>query len=129
MKDGKPSDRFETGDDIVVEITVRCDRGLEDARMNFHLDSSNQRLNSTSNLESDTRLSFKPGLNHLTLTLENVDLLQGGYILSIDLYGRSRGEFYDHADPVEFYITGPSLDLYGYGVAHVIRVRHRWDSN
>jgi lipopolysaccharide transport system ATP-binding protein len=120
------SNHYETGDDIEIEINVECREPFPQARMNFHIDSAKVRLNSTSTLASGQVLDFNEGSNTVYLTLKNNDFLKGGYMLHIDLYGMKMNEFYDHTEPVEFYITGPEVDMYGFGEAHIIRVDHEW---
>ena len=126
ISDGQESNRFLTGQDIFVEISVWCEEDFHEARMNFHLDSAKVRLNSTSTLVSGTKLNFTKGMNLIYLTLKKVNLLRGGYMLQIDLYGMKKNEFFDHSEPVEFYISGPDVDMYGFGEAHLIRVDHEW---
>jgi lipopolysaccharide transport system ATP-binding protein len=126
---GKDKTDFLTGDSLFAEITLTSGETICDARIIVAVESPSAGiLGSFSTPYSDFSFDVKPPKTKLKLEMPNIPFLIGGYYLNFNFYGPKIADFYDKWAPgLPFKIIGPEVNAYGYGVANILKIEHKWE--
>jgi len=123
-----PSSEFETGDDLVAEVTISAVRSVPVARLIVHIMTPSLGvLGSFSSPHKGFTFDISPPGIVVRFAIRNMPLLVGSYSLTLSLYGADIEDFL-HAvrNAAVFRIIGPPVDTFGYGLCHSIRFEHDW---
>lgn len=119
---------FSTGDNLIFHIQWNSPKEIENAKMICHIEYSNIRLSSISSKYSDFSFDVKRGENSLAFEIEEIPLLVGGYVVKFELYGEELRDFVSSSNIVSFDIIAPNVNYSGEGLAHILKVKHRWSN-
>ena len=126
--DGNPRSDFETGEDLRLQVKLKCEQPLEDARLIIALASPNLGvLTAVSSLYQNVRLDLECGEHLIQLNVRANPLLVGPYNFNVSLYGPETEDFYHRVlNQAPFRITGPPINTDGRGIRGVIKIEHDW---
>lgn len=124
-----PQSKFQTGDDVTVEVTIASKRTIRNGRLIVHVNTPSVGvLGSFSSPHARFSFDIEPPERKIRFTIEAVPLLVGAYGLTLNLYGAGPRDFIDAVtSAAQIQIIGPATDTFGYGVCHSVSFRHRWE--
>lgn len=115
-----------THDDITIVANLKINVSIENARVNFHLDSNLGRLTSMSTQHDKLNLDLSPSTTKVSFRIPRLSLLLGSYIIYFDVYGPCQSNFEAVSNPFPLRVVGPPIDTFGYGVCHTLYIDHEW---
>ena len=125
---GEPRGEFQTGDDLVAEVTLAAIRRVANARLIVHVTTPSLGvLGSFSSPHRDFTFDIVPPATVVRFSIRSLPLLVGSYSLRLSLYGPDVKDFLDTATmSPKFKVVGPPVDTFGYGVCHTVLFDHEW---
>jgi lipopolysaccharide transport system ATP-binding protein len=126
---GNARTEFETGDDLVANVTLSAVRLVPRARLIVHvMTPSLGTLGAFSSPHKGFTFDIVPPRLTLRFFIRAMPLLVGSYSLRLNLYGPEIKDFF-HAvtHAASFKIVGPPVDTFGYGVCHTVCFQHDWE--
>ncbi len=125
---GEPQGEFQTGDDLVAEVTLAAIRRVANARLIVHVTTPSLGvLGSFSSPHRDFTFDIVPPATVVRFSIRSLPLLVGSYSLRLSLYGPDVKDFLDTATmSTQFKVVGPPVDTFGYGVCHTVLFDHEW---
>jgi len=128
-ENGEGKNEFKTGDSIFAEITLKSKYVVINPRLIVAIESpSVGELGSVATPYNDFSFELTPPQVKIRLQLPNLQLLVGGYSISVSLYGPDIRDFFDRKLSVaQFQISGPPTDAFGYGVCGTVFFEHKWN--
>ncbi len=125
---GEPRGEFQTGDDLVAEVTLAAIRKVANARLIIHVTTPSLGvLGSFSSPHRDFTFDIVPPATVVRFSIRSLPLLVGSYSLSLSLYGPDVKDFLDTATmSTQFEVVGPPVNTFGYGVSGTVRFDHEW---
>jgi hypothetical protein len=122
-------DSFQTGDRMRLVIDVQCSQPLDSARLIAAICSPrHDELGSTSSAASDLRPNLGIGTHRFVMEIDRLPVLLGSYYFNISLYGAEITDFQERRSGVGvFKITGPPVDVNGYGLYGTLAFDHSWN--
>jgi lipopolysaccharide transport system ATP-binding protein len=126
---GRPKENFDTGDDLVAEVSLSAVRKVTNARLIVHvMTPSLGTLGAFSSPYSGFSFDILPPGNIVRFTLRAVPLLIGSYTLGVSLYGPGITDFLDaNSTAASFKIIAPAVDTFGFGECYSVQFRHEWE--
>lgn len=120
---------FETGEDLVAEVTLSAAQKVRNARLIVSVMTPTLgTLGSFSTPHNGFAFDIEPPRNVLRFSIRSMPLLIGSYSLGLHLYGPAIKDFLDSKnDAACFKIVGPAVDAFGFGVCHTVRFQHDWE--
>lgn len=125
---GERRGEFQTGDDLVAEVTLAAIKRVANARLIVHVTTPSLGvLGSFSSPHRDFTFDIVPPATVLRFSIRSLPLLVGSYSLRLSLYGPNVKDFLDTATmSTQFKVVGPPVDTFGYGVCHTVLFDHEW---
>lgn len=125
---GERRGEFQTGDDLVVEVTLAAIKRVANARLIVHVTTPSLGvLGSFSSPHRDFKYDIVPPATVVRFSIRSLPLLVGSYSLRLSLYGPDVKDFLDTATmSPQFKVVGPPVDTFGYGVCHTVLFDHEW---
>ncbi len=119
-------DEISTGDAVSVSIVVAATKPRR-VRARIALEGPYGHLAGMSSAAEDVWFDLQRGENQITLVLDRLPLLVGGYSVSCGIYGEQYDEVLclrDHAATLN--VTGPRLKSFAMGNDGLVILPHRW---
>jgi lipopolysaccharide transport system ATP-binding protein len=125
---GQPKENFATDDNLFIDITLRTDAPIPNARLIAGVHSSSLgSLGSVSTPYTGFAFDIEPPETVIRLCLHELPLMIGGYFLDVSLFGPEIEHFYDRRTPAAtFNVTEPPTNAYGFGVCDTFKFKHSW---
>ena len=126
---GNPRDNFETGDDLVAELTISATRAVPNARLIVHVSNPSLGiLGAFASPYKEFNFDIIPPRVIIRLFIRELPLLVGGYSLGLNLYGSEiKDLFHSLTRATSFKIIGPAVETLGFGECFTIRFKHDWE--
>lgn len=126
---GRPCDEFQTGEDLLAQVTLAAERAVPNARLIVHvLTPSLGLLGAFASPHKGFSFDLAPGSTTVRFAIRNMPLLIGSFSLRLYLYGANISDFFHSlSQAASFKIVGPPVDAFGYGVCHTIHFDHHWE--
>jgi len=121
-------DYFDTGEDLIAEVTLSATSTVTSARLIVHVMTPTLgTLGAFSSPYNGFSFDIIPPGIVVRFSMQAMPLLMGSYSLRLNLYGSGIQDFL-HAvtNAASFKVTGPPVDTFGYGVCHSILFKHDW---
>ncbi|MEW5804415.1 MAG: ABC transporter ATP-binding protein [bacterium] len=127
---GNDKEEFKTGDLLHAEIRIKSNKLIKGARLTAAIEAPAVGiLGAFSTPYTNFHFDIIPPRTTIRLIMPNIPLLIGGYHLDLHLYGSSITDFYDRWNgATSFQVVGPPTDAYGFGINHIIKFDHKWES-
>ena len=117
---------YKTGEDVKFICQIPSGVHVSNARIIFHLRSSEGMLASTSSLLNIPAFDIDGGGILITLTMKETPLLRGAYSVWLDLYGENISDYVTTSNRVSILIETPYFEAFGYGACHTFLPNLEW---
>ena len=126
---GNRREDYQTGEDLVAEVTLAAKREVGNARLIVHvITPSLGTLGSFASPHKGFTFDIEPPITALRFRMPKLPLLIGSYSLMVSLYGSGIKDFlHGMTDAATFKIIAPAVNTFGYGVCHTVNFEHDWE--
>jgi lipopolysaccharide transport system ATP-binding protein len=126
---GNRREDYQTGEDLIAEVTLVAKRGVRNARLIVHvMTPSLGTLGSFASPHKGFTFDIEPPSTVLRFRMSKLPLLIGSYNLMVSLYGSGIKDFlHGMTDAATFKIVTPAVNTFGYGVCHTVNFEHDWE--
>lgn len=121
-------DEFETGDDLLLDISIAKIQETKGLRLRVViLGAATGPLGGFSSAHSGLPIDIAGSRATFRVSLRDLPLLQGSYLLRVFLHGEDINDIHDWGTDLPFKISGPPLAPLTFGLEGTLALKHDWE--